>query len=473
MNQNGSLMTRAGVSSMRNKITIKLFAMLTGIAFTFPATGNIYKYVDKNGKVTYSDSAFPVSGSKSSNQPVQIKKLEVKDANATEDNKAAAAPVPSSAKSDSAQAQLLSEGSAAQNGMPDESVKNIPGNSVSNGQAKRQNAGVKWNPGHYLLIYPQGKSSDIDHARYMKEVMQELVNNPGLRGIQKIYFWNKLEPVKGKYDFSEIRKDLDALAKINKRLVISFQERSFQHGEVFAPSYLRSSEYEGGIYKRDNANGYNVAYWNKNVQNRIIEIIREMGRQFDGHPNLEAINFEETAHGKKHHWAVKYSDRYFEGVLRVAGEARAAFPTTVVIQYVNYGDWNLPKIFSTLKGAGVGVGGPDVSENDRNLAKASYAYFPKLSGTLPVGMAVQYHNYDSNTGGKSATRPSIASIHNFAQNKLKANYIFWLMRGKESWNDTNYYQDVVNHLNTIDWQADPHGGLDSRCPAAFASCKTN
>ena len=305
----------------------------------------------------------------------------------------------------------------------------------------------------------------------MNLVIKGVAETPGLQGIQKQYFWNKLEPSKGVYDFSEIRRDLAALRAVNKRLVISFQERSFIDGKNYAPTYLLTPEYGGGVYTFNNGKGINVNYWNVKVQDRLVALMKELGRQFNSHPNLEAINFEETSHSNKNEeWKKLYSTAYYSGIIRVAQAAKEAFPNTVVLQYINYADWNMPKIVREMGSSGIGVGGPDSSEKDVNLLSYSYEFIRNLAGIVPVGMAVQYLNYEFDNGIGPVNNPSIASIHAFNQNYLKANYIFWMRRTAESWNGSNYYQDVLNHLKTINWNKNPSGGLPTACPKVYESC---
>ncbi|MEZ0232239.1 MAG: DUF4124 domain-containing protein [Methylophilaceae bacterium] len=357
-----------------------------------------------------------------------------------------------------------------------QTVKNTTSQATSGAStvAADQTVPVKWHPGHYVMVYPQGTSTDASHKAYMDSVIQEVGINPAFQGIQKQYFWNKLEPAKGVYDFSEIKKDLAALALVHKRLVVSFQERSYNTGDVYAPKYLLTSEYAGGVYSYNSGKGFNVNYWHEGVQDRLVALVTEMGKQLNGYSNLEAVNLEETAHSNHDQvWVKNYSTKYYNGVIRVALATKTAFPNTVVIQYINYADWNMDKIVSAMVGAGIGLGGPDVSEKDTGLLNTSYQIIQNQSGKLPIGMAVQYLNYDFNNGRGPKDPPSIASIHAFAQNTLKANYIFWMRRTKEPWNGSDYYQDILIHMNTLNWTASPKGGLDTKCPTLLKACNTN
>ena len=326
---------------------------------------------------------------------------------------------------------------------------------------------AKWNPGHYILLYP--KQSE---PRYFNAVMSDLRENPIFRGVQKKYFWNKLEPTKGVYDFSEIRSDLANLAQINRQLVLSLQAESFITYEKLVPDYLQTDEYEGGVYPINTGRGFNVAYYNVKVQDRLVALVKALGREFDHHPNLEAINFEETSPGRTEpEWHRAYIKKYIEGMMTVAIAAKKSFPQTVVIQYVNYPESSLPTVMQTLLHHGIGMGGPDTVQNNKFLAQGVYSYYPKAANELPIGIAVDYNNYQSSVGGSGPMdRPSIESIHRFAVGALKPNYMFWLRRTKEPSNGSNYWSDVLSYFQGIYSPANPSGGLNANCPRAVSSC---
>lgn len=328
----------------------------------------------------------------------------------------------------------------------------------------------KWNPGHYVLLYPSPKQ-----PAYFNTVMRELAANPAFLGIQKKYLWKDLEPKFGIYDFSEIRSDLANLAAINKHLVLTVQAESFLHGEIRVPSYLLAEDYDGGVYPINSGQGFNVAYYNTNVQARMIALVQALGKEFDSHPNLEAINFEETSPSRQEpEWHRAYFKNYIAGMLRVAIAARKAFPTTVVIQYVNYPETALPMVIETLKDNRVGIGGPDVYENNPYLAEGIYRYYPKLSGLLPIGMSVDYHNYQSSFGMSGPIdNPSIDSIHQFAMKQIKPNYMFWLRRTSSSGNKIDYWKNVLDYMKKYDGQNDVAGGLSTQCPVLISPCMQN
>ena len=92
-----------------------------------------------------------------------------------------------------------------------------------------------------------------------------------------------------------MRADLTNLARINKQLVLAIQGVSFVNSEKLVPSYLLTEEYGGGVYPINTGKGFNVAYYNAKVQDRLIALLTALGKEFDGNPNLEAIQLQETS----------------------------------------------------------------------------------------------------------------------------------------------------------------------------------
>lgn len=326
---------------------------------------------------------------------------------------------------------------------------------------------IKWHPGHYVAIYPNQSNN------YVSQVANEMANYGNFKGVWKQYFWNKLEPQQNVYDFAEIKKDLDTLAKAKKQLVIRIQAESFTSNEKLVPPYLLTTEYEDGVYPIDTGKGYNVAYYNEKVQNRLIALVNALGKEFDSNPNVEAISLEETSTSRKDNaWNNKYFNKYIDGLMKVSLATKQAFPNTVVIQYVNYPTTILPTFVRAMKSAAIGIGGPDVFQDHAGLNSTSYQYIFGSSNSIPIGMSVDYSNYESSDGGNNKNKPSIQSIHQFAINKLKPNYIFWLRRTAEPWNKTNYWGDVINYFKSYNWKTNPDGQINTVCPTSFGTCTT-
>src|SRR5689334_12803467 len=79
-----------------------------------------------------------------------------------------------------------------------------------------------------------------------------------LEGAQLKYMWRELEPEKGRYDFSEIRKDLKFLKAHRKKLFLQLQDATFSPTFYGVPAYLRSDpRYHGGVAPQYNLPGDN------------------------------------------------------------------------------------------------------------------------------------------------------------------------------------------------------------------------
>jgi hypothetical protein len=334
--------------------------------------------------------------------------------------------------------------------------------------------GVKWHPGHYIYV-GGGK------------LTPEMLTQPHFRGVQKIYTWRQFEPEKGRYDFSEIKADLALARKHGRQLVMQFTHKSFTKGTRSVPDYLTGPEYGGGVYVTVKG-ALNPVLWNRNVAARLDAVIEALGREFDGDPNLEAVNLPETAPNayldKTPQASVEaYTEQvYFEALKRQMTTLRRAFPSTVVIQYTNFPPKLLVALTDYEKEIGVGMGGPDVyprpdaiNDPERGVVRL----YAKLSGTVPLGAAVQQSNYAvaykkraTLSRGQTTERgqPIVITPEDeipipvrehlrLAQEKLKLNYLFWADNPKKD------FANVKKLLAEPDLANDPAGGLETKLPS--------
>jgi hypothetical protein len=133
-------------------------------------------------------------------------------------------------------------------------------------------------------------------------------------------------------------------------------------------------------------------------------------------------------------------------------------------------------MIATLKAAGIGVGGPDVLVEDTGLINGSYPYIKDVANLAPIGMAVQYEDYSAKYHNGSYDPPDITSLYQFSQSQLQSNYVFWLRRTAESataangYHVSNYYQELLDYMTTINWTNNPSGGLSTACPILIGTC---
>ncbi len=336
------------------------------------------------------------------------------------------------------------------------------------------NTAVKWHPGHYYGILNKRK----DEPRYLKNVYRELKETPALRGVHIGYRWAELESKKGDYDFTSIDKRLAELAKQKKRLIIRLQTKSFTPERVITPNYLKAKLYEGGEFAfsasggSQKVKGHNIKLWNNQVRDRLVQLIRAMGKHYNSHPYFEGIGLEETAMGQPIK-AISSNQRkqFYDNLIIVNKEMRKSFPNTMTIQSVNYPRPILKSFVGQLKEMGTSLGGPDVRPGDyglnvkgeSNTPDGVYSYYPKLSGIVPLVPSVMPSNYINTRHDRKGHRPTVSELLSFARDELKATHIIWSRSHR-------YYSKVLETLNWRDQTRDPAGGLDTTCPKKYSSC---
>ncbi|HEV2802934.1 MAG TPA: hypothetical protein VGW12_20885 [Pyrinomonadaceae bacterium] len=307
----------------------------------------------------------------------------------------------------------------------------------------------------FLLVCGSGAfAKGVHHYAYFNRERGRIADPTFLRaeafeGAQLKYVWRELEPAEGRYDFSAIHRDLAFLAKHRKKLFIQLQDVSFDGSIVNVPRYLvRDARYHGGadrdyvIEGDDEASarpsGWVARRWDAAVQERFHKLLFALGREFDG--RIEGINLPETAvsFGESGRLFPKgfTFERYRDAVIANMKILRRAFPKSVAMQYANFmpGEWlpgkdnsYLRSVYQAAREARVGMGGPDLLPYKRGQMNHSYALIKELDGVVPVGIAVQWDNYEYQNP-KTGKRITIPEFIEFATTYLKVDYIFWEFR---------------------------------------------
>lgn len=338
---------------------------------------------------------------------------------------------------------------------------------------------VKWHPGHYYTLMESAKTS----SSYLTKVYNELANTPAFRGVQIRYNWSELEKGKGIYDFSNIDNRLKELTARNKRLVIFVQYKSFTPSASQVPAYLKTAEYDGGVFAYGSSSGssnvikgYNIKLWNDKVRDRLAQLMQKLGERYNSHSQFEAVILPETAMGDPIGAISSAQEAKFYTNLLIVNQAmRNSFPNTVTIQFVNYPRSMLKSFIDDgLAKMGASLGGPDVWLDDPGVNLINqpytpdgvYSYYSKLSGTIPLAPSVMSGNYRSSRHDVTkGFKPTINQLLTFARDNLKANYIFWTR-------DYEYYEKLLAVMKSVDITGSAAGGLGTKCPTAFASCNT-
>mgnify|MGYP001091943350 CR=1 FL=1 len=331
------------------------------------------------------------------------------------------------------------------------------------------NAGTtKWHPGHYVHV-PKGDLSPYE---------TEVGGYPVIRGYQKRYYWNDLEPARGKYDFSEIVEDLAYVEARDKYLVIQIQFKSFNENQKLVPSYLLTPEFNGGVYQSAHRGGWNLRLWNEKVLRRFEALLDALGERFDSYEALAGINLEESALETPKdgspllaNWST-LKGSHAEHLAESGVTLERAFPSTPTLFYFNGGPADLSHFEDAALTAGIGMGGPDTyigAFEDNLWLRHSYGLARRLAGTVPVGFAVQWHNYTRTGASGKWTHPGgavpVGQIYDFSRRDLGTNFVFWVKRKP-------YWDNVKALLRELGRSGDPAGGLDARCPTMLRPCKT-
>jgi hypothetical protein len=311
---------------------------------------------------------------------------------------------------------------------------------------------IKWHPGHYAFV----QSNPLNETYLYKH----------FQGIQKCYDWRTLEPEKDRYEFAAIRSDLAFLGKHNKRLVIQIQTKAFGPGQNCCPAYISGPDYGGGLYKT-RWGSFNPMIWDKRVNQRLIALYKQLGKQLDREPYLEAVVIPETAvtgdvtgQGDPPYTVEGYTRSVEDGMQAL----KDAFPHTVVIQYINMPLEVLDPLSAYAKTHAIGLGGPDIYPFDPLLndpQKGVYRLYAPLSGIVPLGAAVQQNDYSQKAAFRGPPgAPTVKEIYEFGRDKLHLNYIFWGVR-------KDYFEKVQAMMDDPAFPQDAAGGLSTELPKSM------
>lgn len=330
---------------------------------------------------------------------------------------------------------------------------------------------MKWHPGQYLHLPSRGGVEAVE------DTLAQIRDVPAARGLQLRYNWAELEGDEGRYDFTRIQRDLDRVAGFKKRLHVLLMLKSFGGGARAVPEYLERKAERGaatfgiGIEEKQAAGGprqragQNLALWEPRVRDSLQEFMVAMGRALDAHPALESVALNESALGRAER-GIDDDDRrqFFENLAAVNRGMRQAFPSTVVIQFVNFPKQAIPILTGPMPATGVGLGGPDTFLDDRSLRDNVYVVYPRLAGVVPIAPSVQNENYVALAHQGQRTKVPIEDLYDFARNRLRANYLFWTRPQpwmKERW------PELLSFLKNHPQGSTLTGGLATACPSAF------
>ncbi|HAT9133423.1 TPA: hypothetical protein ACT9JI_000403 [Legionella pneumophila] len=292
---------------------------------------------------------------------------------------------------------------------------------------------------------------------------QETLQNPCIRGVQIIYSWRQLEPQKGVYDFSKIEEDLNDLSRIDKKLFIQIQDRSFSPDVFPVPDYIRLEKaYHGGVVQQYDfpgegkpvTAGWVARTWDPAVRKRFQLLLKKLASKFDG--KIYGINLPETSIDLDPDNLPKdfSSDEYFYSVLDNIGYLKKIFQKTWVIQYVNFfpDEWNndhhyMRRLFAFARKHHIGLGGPDVVPYKESQMKNSYPFFHKFKGKIETAMAIQEPDY-TYTNPKTGAFYRFDDFYSFSKEYLGAFILFW------NTEEPFFSEQLLPKLNSVYFKCD-------------------
>lgn len=229
-----------------------------------------------------------------------------------------------------------------------------------------------WNPGHYL------KAGNYDSTERILAMFDAIADEPHIKGIMWRRTWGDYETGFGSYDFSEMDAILAKAQEVNKQAALMVLTRWFGGTKNVSPNYINDSanpyyksEYGEGDwgYLPDENGDYEVSkilrWWNDATVARLIAYYQELGRRFDGHPNLEFVSTTETAYKQS---VAKNTETDFnrsraeQNWFSFVSEIQSAWPRTMLRLTANYHSShdNLNEMVKVTSQYGGAIGGPDV-----------------------------------------------------------------------------------------------------------------
>lgn len=299
----------------------------------------------------------------------------------------------------------------------------------------------KKHPGHYVTM----KRND-DHSDMISAV------KPGVKGFQIRYTWKELEPWRGSYDFSKIRRDLRVAANQGMQLVVFVEDKSF-NGKYPTPKYLHS------LSVPNRSRGYTALRWKPYVVDRFVALLGALGNAFDSHPNFEGVAIQETALGIDDWLLDRHGytpEGYRDAIIRVIRAARNRMPRSQVFWYMNFlarGQNYIGRIANVAAKIDVAMGGPDVLPDSTPLKLRTYPFYDDFRWRMTLFNSMQNDSYSHKRANKWSGSKywKMNELFVYARDKLHVDYLFWNRKeAKQPWDAYNWW-DALRVIDRHRW----------------------
>lgn len=263
--------------------------------------------------------------------------------------------------------------------------------------------------------------------------MIEAASKPGVRGVLKRYLWRDLEPTPGNYDFTQLESDLTLMADHGMQFIVRIEDKSFKPDVKPTPTDLWA---DYTVAHNNPRGGYVAKRWEPVVTDRMIALLRALGKRIDGRPNFEGVTFEESALGFTPEMQAAYgynAERYRDATIEVLEAARSSFPTSQVFWSMNFieGDQSyIGEIAQAVTPYRVAMGGPDILPDNEPLTRLTYPYYTQFKDRMVLFGSIQYVEYGQLHLDPSYPTPywTMSELFEFARDRLHVEYLFWTQK---------------------------------------------
>lgn len=386
----------------------------------------------------------------------------------------------------------------------------------------------KWNPGHYVFAVP---------ATPIEEILPQIASINNLLGVQVRLEWKLFESALGVFTADPILELLDMCDKQavpagqpKKRLRILLTYKSFSASSYATPAYINSNENakvddgaplyrtktepDGSVVpdltkpvfgNYNYGTGWHPKFYNPWIRDRMIALFQYLGPILNGHPLLEDILMNETAMGGVQvpinglDWDTdaglqRFRERctaHANSLFAIYMAAKAAFPNTMVGQFVNFpntGKWSIikdPTNPATTPGwpagtalppkmalNGITLGGPDSWVGDSSADNGPFQMYKAYKNVIHLAPSVQAANYSypSHAAQKaSAGDPSItiqqlyykATTHPTDSSivTLHGNHVAWAATDYNATGHSKTSWQEVKDFFKAKWESGPDAGV--------------
>jgi len=321
---------------------------------------------------------------------------------------------------------------------------------------------TKWNPGHYIRI------SGNDPLPRVEQILDE----PYVRGAALLLTWSDLEPSKDSYDFSVIEGALDLLRPAGKHLFLQIQERAFggDCSTVPIPEYLKlEPEYDGGCVAM--TSGSVAKFWDEDVLARLVALYQQLGNRWDGDATFEGVITPESAVAVADPDQRPTRELLEDTIKALATGLHSALPHTNHIINMNWLGGSTTTVYMEEVAQHVadlgsgGVGNPDTVPC-RFYGTCTAGHIPvydvhlAYQGLIAIGPSAQTAQLDYD---------ETEAVFDLAVNVFEANYVFW---EEEFWSKDDGF--IAGYLDNqvLPTLAAHQGAISTTCPTSLVPCSS-